>query len=501
MNSDRWVPFLTILFVCVMTMLKWIQNGLHSSWLLMILLLIFIGMLGSVIFISLPRGFNQPKLTLKKLIGLYLAVIWLAILWLPLGLFGFTNFIKAAIPVSGAMFTWITVNRQAIIIFLVFLYILAFGLTLKVHKVLVILLSGNEASFIRALKLAWRDDFFGDWVRSWLVILEMVITVFVIITGVTVVNQLISNQIIWFVSKGLINLVVPLVELKTMLRLFASSIHFDWKSGRLWLFGGASLLLITVIGAANVNNGRQPQPQTIIVHRGVIDHNGTGNTIAALKKSSQFHFPYVEMDIQETKDHYFICAHDDTVSIPHKGPQEINTLSLKTVKKYHRVELFGDYLKTANRLKQPLIIELKVTNQSDEQMGTRFADQYRAGLQRLPHRVHSIGYSYLRQIKRQLPHTQVGLVTMLNFGDMSKLNVNFYTLEHYTVSDYLIQSADIDQRQIYTWTDNSRLGMFRSAIMGANGQVTDQAQKLAHLKINLDRDRWVLLLNYLLDYL
>ncbi|WP_054746544.1 hypothetical protein [Lentilactobacillus rapi] len=90
---------------------------------------------------------------------------------------------------------------------------------------------------------------------------------------------------------------------------------------------------------------------------------------------------------------------------------------------------------------------------------------------------------------------------MLNFGDMSKLNVNFYTLEHYTVSNYLIRSADIDQRQIYTWTDNSRLGMFRSAIMGVNGQVTDQAQKLAHLKINLDRDRWVLLLNYLLDYL
>lgn len=501
MNSDRRVPFLIILFVCIMTMLKWIQNGLHSSWLLMILLLIFVGMLGSVIFISLPRGFNQLKLTSKKLIGLYLAVIWLAILWLPLGLFGFTNFIKAAIPVSGAMFTWITVNRQVIVISLMILYLLALGLTLRIRKFLVLLLSGDEAGFIRTLKLAWRDGSFGDLVRSWLAILEMVVAVFAIITGITAFNHLISNQTIWFISKGLINFVVPIVELKTMLRLFSSSIHFDWKSGRLWVFGGVSLLLTTVIGAANVNNGRPPRPQTIIVHRGVIDHNGTGNTIAALKKNSRFHFPYVEMDIQETKDHHFICAHDDTVSIPHKRPQEINTLSLKTVKKYHHVELFGDYLKIANRLHQPLIIELKVTNQSDKQMGTRFADQYRAGLQRLPHRVHSIGYAYLRQIKRQLPHTQIGLVTMLNFGDMSKLNVNFYTLEHYTVSNYLIRSADIDQRQIYTWTDNSRLGMFRSAIMGVNGQVTDQAQKLAHLKINLDRDRLVLLLNYLLDYL
>jgi glycerophosphoryl diester phosphodiesterase len=90
---------------------------------------------------------------------------------------------------------------------------------------------------------------------------------------------------------------------------------------------------------------------------------------------------------------------------------------------------------------------------------------------------------------------------MLNLGNIAKLSVDFYTLEHVTITNYLMRSLAGEGRPIYAWTDNRHDSMIRAAMMGVNGQVTDQADKLATLKMNTDQNRWLLLLNFLLDYL
>lgn len=241
--------------------------------------------------------------------------------------------------------------------------------------------------------------------------------------------------------------------------------------------------------------------QTIIIHRGVINHNSQANTISALKKNSRYHFPYVEMDIQEAMDHHFICAHDDAVKIPGKGLRDINDLRLATIEKYHHVEVFGNYLRVANRLRQPLIIELKVTNNSDPKMGDQFVNQFKSELIKQHHQVHSIGYRYLQQIKRRVPQIRVGLVTMLNFSDLNRYQVNFYTLQHITLNARVINAIHKTNRPIYAWTDDHQLSMKRMWLMGVNGQVTDQAVKLKQLSLKPQRDEWVLILNLLVDYL
>lgn len=63
-------------------------------------------------------------------------------------------------------------------------------------------------------------------------------------------------------------------------------------------------------GAYLVHLGQTP---LIISHRGVDAKNGVQNTIPALRKTAQAKPNYIEIDIQETKDHKFVVMHDENL--------------------------------------------------------------------------------------------------------------------------------------------------------------------------------------------
>jgi glycerophosphoryl diester phosphodiesterase len=489
-------------FVCCLALFKWILYRQLNGFILELILILMIGLMVAVIISGFRSVFHRSlSLSIRQWVSFYLSVVGLLVLLMPFGLFGLTSVIKTAIPISGSLFTWLTINRYPILIGLAGMYLVLLVLALRIRKFLYYLVSNDDNRLATVFKLAWQDGGSSDLWRGGLWLVGMLSASGLIIIGLAGINSVVENKEIWWLSQGVINFVIPLVQLTIILKLLGVPVNYRATDRLWWPIWLLSFAIVGVLGGLSGNSGRQPIPQTVIVHRGVIDHDATGNTIAALVKNSRYHFPYVEMDVQETKDHHFICAHNNTIKIPHGGNQEIDRLSLKTIQQYHRVELFGDYLRVANRLGQPLIIELKLTNHSDSNMGMRFAQLYRHQLQQLPHQVHSIGYRPLRQIKQEIPSIKVGLVTMLNLGNIAKLSVDFYTLEHVTITNYLMRSLAGEGRPIYAWTDNRHDSMIRAAMMGVNGQVTDQADKLATLKMNTDQNRWLLLLNFLLDYL
>lgn len=437
-----------------------------------------------------------------SLLALLGSGVYLFVLLVPLGLFGFSNFIKFSVPISGDQFTWLTVNRYPLALTAIVGY---FGLLLVgiyfSHFALNLLAADGDYP-IQALKQTVKLMTLKKYAQKLCLLFLMLVGICLLIVGLGWLNRLLPNSFLFFLSQGTIDVVAPFVEIVVIGRLLG--IQFARLTGKGLIAGVGGCLIIFSALFAGINPAFSVRPvghPTIIVHRGVINHNAQGNTITALKRNSHYHFPFVEMDIQETKDHHFICAHDNDVPIPGHGDQEINRLNLAEITKFHHVDMFGDYLRTANRLKQPLIIELKVTNSSDPQMGTRFAQQFASQLTVLPHRVHSVGYPFLRQIKQRIPQINVGLVTMLNFGNIGKYKVDFYTLQHLTANPFLISSVGRTGRPVYSWTDDSQLSMMRMEMLGITGQVTDQALRLQKLRVNYQKDRWILLLNSLQNYL
>ncbi|WP_156319435.1 hypothetical protein [Lentilactobacillus parafarraginis] len=111
-----------------------------------------------------------------------------------------------------------------------------------------------------------------------------------------------------------------------------------------------------------------------------------------------------------------------------------------------------------------------------------------------------MGYKELRQIKDRVPAIKVGLVTMLNFADIARYKVDFYTLQHITLTPFLLRSIP-QSRPVYAWTDNRVVTMKRLQLMGIDGQVTDQATKLHLLRRAGPHDYFLLVFNFLITYL
>lgn len=502
-DETKLYYYLSGALICLMLLMRRFLNAYQAFTtvvfcsLTMFLLLVALFYFG--ITKTAGRGIKRRPWSLLALLG---SAVYLFVLMIPLGLFGFSNYIKFSVPISGSQFTWITVNRYPIAITAIVVYfVMAFiGIYFSAFARDVIQADGDHP--FQVFKKTARLVTLKHYGYKIFIVIAMLVGVCLFIIGLGWVNQHVENTALFLLSQGLIDILAPFAEILIVSRLLA--VKFQKLSGTYLLaLYGVALVLFAALSAGITQAQLLPSfsKPTIIVHRGVINHNAQGNTIAALKQNSRYHFPFVEMDIQETRDHHFICAHNDDLRIPGDGLKEIDQLSLKTIKKYHHVDMFSDYLKTANRLKQPLIIELKVTNNSDRHMGTRFADQFKAGLTVLPHRVHSVGYPFLRQIKHRIPSIHIGLVTMLNFGNIREYNVDFYTLQHLTANPFLIASVGATGRPVYSWTDDSRLSMVRMEMLGTSGQVTDQAFRLSNLHVNYQRDRWILLLNSLQNYL
>lgn len=466
--------------------------------------LLSIGLLGSVIFLGASKQLpDNSHFRFKSMLAFILTILGLWGLLLPLGLFGLSGYFITAFPLSGNQFTWLTINRYWVVGSLGILYIALLTIALVMRRFFHYWFQNLDQRLLQVLKRAWRASSLKDLLISYTLIFTQIALIAGLVGGLMLINALINQRLFFILSLGIINLLIPLIELDLLFKLLTFPVEESIKRLKFSLrsaLGVGSLLLITLMSISWYPGSTTPSQQTIIVHRGVINGNSIPNTIGSLKKNSRYHFPYIEMDVQETKDHHFICAHDDTIKTLHHRRQEIDHLKLATIKKFHRTELFGKYLKLANRFKQPLIVELKVTNDSDKEMGTRFANQFGKQLLKQPSMVHSVGYNFLRQIKTRFPKIRIGLVTMLNFSRIANYRVDFYTLQHTTLTPFLLRSIQ-PKRPVYAWTDDHIWSMKQLSLMGVDGQVTDRAFALKKLQFLPQRNNWLLLLNLLTTYL
>ncbi|AQW22243.1 hypothetical protein PL11_010025 [Lentilactobacillus curieae] len=405
----------------------------------------------------------------------------LQLLLLPVGLMGIITPLKMNIPINGDMFTWLTINRRWLVVVALICYVAA--LFLISYAISRIFYANTSVSTI-----------FG---RLLLCMGAMVFSLAGIVGLLTIIEWAVGGQFnINFIQTVLVMMVNIVQQLCMIWIIFKHKPIYSSMS----LAVLAVLFLGILIFQSSLPQLVSPHNHTqIIVHRGVINNNSGYNTIAALKKNGDEGYPFIEMDIQETKDHRFICAHDDTVNLAGKS-ELINNLNLKQIRKHMHVELFADYLKVAGSLGQKLIVELKVTNASDGQMGSQFAQQFGEAMQEQGNYVHSVGYRPLIQIKHQFPKIKVGLVTMLNGLGIAKLHPDFFTLQRVTLNDYMVAQCGQGGRKVYSWTDDDKWVMKTSKMLGTDGQVTDQASRLKNVSVEESKDSWLLILNKFWNY-
>lgn len=238
-------------------------------------------------------------------------------------------------------------------------------------------------------------------------------------------------------------------------------------------------------GAYLVHLGQTP---LIISHRGVDAKNGVQNTIPALRKTAQAKPNYIEIDIQETKDHKFVVMHDENLkqlADLDTSPQEL-TLAQLTALTVHenghqaKIPSFDEYLSVAKQYEQKLLVEIKTTKRDSKNMLKNFFDTYKTTLKQNNHELQSLDYKVITSAKKYTPTLNAYYILPYNFI-FPQTPANGYTMEKTTLNDSFVTQAKLSFKKVYSWTVNSEEDLKKAAFLDVDGIITD----------NVTEARWV----------
>lgn len=254
---------------------------------------------------------------------------------------------------------------------------------------------------------------------------------------------------------------------------------------------GAGVLVLLALGiqvnlahkALNVDPGTLP---LVISHRGVDGKNGVQNTLPALDKTTHAAKPaYVELDIQETADRRFVVSHDENLrKLAHKNLviadnslEQLTQVKFKENGHVAYVTSFDSYLKQAQKLKQPLLVELKINQGTGKKFSEYFCELYGKKLAKRD-AVHSMDLAAINELKQRLPKMQAGYILPFNLFSLAENKADFYSLEYKTATKNFIQTAHADGKKVYLWTINSPKQALMAWVLGADGVITDEPSKI-----------------------
>jgi len=254
----------------------------------------------------------------------------------------------------------------------------------------------------------------------------------------------------------------------------------------------------------------QPSTATlpaVIAHRGVNGHNGVQNTTKALKRTaSRIHPNLVEMDIQATSDHRWVVMHDPTLQALADRPGPVRDYSLSQLAglplqehgQRGQLSTFHQYFQVAQRIRQPLLVEIKAVGLADQLMGP-FADRYAKQLQQYQGAVHSLDYRVVARLHQRDPQLKVGFITPFYLTDFKLSVANFYSLQALTSTQEQVNAAHREHRKAYFWTVDRSLAMNRLTAMGVDGLITNYPGRLRQIQSQHNHYFFYQLINWLVS--
>ncbi|HJE86198.1 MAG TPA: glycerophosphodiester phosphodiesterase [Levilactobacillus hammesii] len=249
-------------------------------------------------------------------------------------------------------------------------------------------------------------------------------------------------------------------------------------------------------------NGLAISKPLTIAHRGVDNGNGVQNTIPALIKTSKEHPDYVEMDIQETKDHQFVVMHDTNLKALAGLKRKVGDMTLKELTKVtvtengHQAKIpsFAAYLDAAIAHKQKLLVEIKTNKATTKDLPERFIKQFGPKLLANHEQVHTLSYRIMTALRKEDPQQFVSYILPYNLT-FPYTDANAYTMEATTLNDNFIDQAAKTHQKVYAWDIDSVTLLDQMMFLGVNGIITDNLSEMqAEIKSNTDNPSYANLL-------
>ena len=220
----------------------------------------------------------------------------------------------------------------------------------------------------------------------------------------------------------------------------------------------------------------------------IISHRAGGveapeNTISGIEKAIEYGAAGAEIDIQRTKDGYYIINHDGNFARLCSSNGKPEEMTLEEIKALTiRDPLFPDQEEKVATLEEMLeaskdriilFIELK-GNTADQQMADDAVKIVKeAGMEDQCVLI-SLKYSLIDYIERNYPEMDTAYLTFASFGKTANLNCDYIGLEEEATNSSTIDAIHDTGRKVLVWTPNSEYSIRKFLLSRADYIITDQ---------------------------
>ena len=367
----------------------------------------------------------------------------------------------------------------------------------------------------RLFRENWKD-FLKQHVLFVLRTVLAVIPAFLVVWGIPIIFFVVLSMVVPQLPERLVTLLIALIgALGTMTVSFlitpfyimkSTQLYYYYKSGvsvqypseiqrRPWWYKILLVLIpVFVVGAA-LHMDRlfdtffpQESKVEIIAHR-------AGGTLAPENTAAGIYAAYdagadgSEIDIQRTKDDYYVVNHDATfarVAGVKKKPKEM------TLEEVGQLSVGGEPVATledmleASADRVTLFIELKGET-ADKRMAEDTVQMLREKGLEDQCVIISLKYDLISYIEDNYPDIMTGYLTFLSLGNTAGLNCDYLALEEESATGANIEAIHEQGKKVLVWTANNRDSQKHFLLSDADGLITDEVTQAVDLKEKIAR--------------
>lgn len=218
------------------------------------------------------------------------------------------------------------------------------------------------------------------------------------------------------------------------------------------------------------------------------------NSLEAIRSSVAQSIDAVEIDVQMTKDGVVVLNHDYNLQRMAGVPKRVSELDYEEIARLNiakaggepdeivRIPMLSEVLGEVLG-KSKLIIDLKPYGS-----GEQLAEHVVALIEQFDMvqdcYIQSFDRSTLQHIRSLNPDIKIGQILYFALGDLSLLDVDFYTIEQIMLTEQLVERAHKKGREVWVWTVNSERNLKEVLKFQIDGIITDYPAR-AHNMVEL----------------
>ena len=256
--------------------------------------------------------------------------------------------------------------------------------------------------------------------------------------------------------------------------------------------GAGFLCFLLSVNANSYIGKREP---SIFAHRscGTL---GQENSVEGLALALEHGCIGGEIDIQRTKDGYYIINHDNDfarLTGVAKKPSEMTLAEIEELvvkdttggNKTYKVPMLSEFLEEAKRLNAVLLLELKGET-ADEQMADDVVAMVKEyGVEDLALYI-SLKEDVMNYMKEKYPEAKVSSVFFAGMGDFQKLPCDILGVEEGMGSPVLYEQAHEGGKQVAVWTPNTERALRNFMDSDVDYITTDEVELAEKVRKDLD---------------